>query len=247
MPNAGQRTQQAPKDMTPNPYQNGRYLKDNPTWHEEDSPWKAAQVLRMLEKNGLKPRTVTEVGCGAGGILLRMSDRLGPGVKFTGYEISPQAFRLCLPKTRPGLTFHQHDVMEEPRHPRFDLAMAIDVFEHVEDYYGFLRKFRGLAKHKLFHIPLDLSVQTLMRVSPILDERRRLGHLHYFTRETALETLKDTGYQVIDSFYTAGQMQLPNLTWKAELLKFPRGILFSLSPHLAVRILGGFSLMVLCE
>ena len=79
--------------------------------------------------------------------------------------------------------------------------MAIDVFEHVEDYFGFLRKLREKAEYKIFHIPLDLSVQTVLRSSPIIKGRKSVGHIHYFTKETALETLKDTGYEIIDYFY----------------------------------------------
>jgi len=44
--------------------------------------------------------------------------------------------------------------------------MAIRLFEHVEDYLGFLRKMKTKATFKVFHIPLDLSVQTVLRMSP---------------------------------------------------------------------------------
>jgi hypothetical protein len=74
----------------------------------------------------------------------------------------------------------------------FDIVMAIDVFEHVEDYFGFLRKLRGKAEYKIFHIPLELSVQSVLRSSIIIEGRKSVGHIHYFTKETALETLKDT-------------------------------------------------------
>lgn len=58
--------------------------------------------------------------------------------------------------------------------------------------------------------------------------------------------LKDTGYEVVDYFYTNGS-ELPNRGWKADLLRIPRKLLFSLNQDLTVRILGGFSLMVLAK
>ena len=55
-------------------YIDGRYESLHPTWHAEDSEWKGRQVIAMLRRNHLEPRTVCEVGCGAGGIL-RMLQR----------------------------------------------------------------------------------------------------------------------------------------------------------------------------
>ncbi|QOJ24011.1 MAG: hypothetical protein HRU78_10440 [Gammaproteobacteria bacterium] len=125
--------------------------------------------------------------------------------------------------------------------------MAIDVFEHIEDYFDFLRKFKTKAEYKIFHIPLDLSIQTVLRASPILTLRRSVGHIHYFTKETALETLKDTGYDIVDYFYTNSAIELPNRGWKANLMKLPRKLFFSVNNDLAVRVLGGFSLLVLAK
>ena len=76
----------------------------------------------------------------------------------------------------------------------------LDVFEHVEDYIGLVREVRPKAKYKLFHIPLDLSVQAVARRGGLLRRRDDHAHLHYFTKETALRTLMDVGYRVADGF-----------------------------------------------
>ncbi len=131
--------------------------------------------------------------------------------------------------------------------PYFDIVMAIDVFEHVEDYFGFLKKLREKAEHAIFHIPLDLSVQTVLRSAPIIKYRKSVGHIHYFTKETALETLKDIGYEIVDYFYTGSSLELPNRGWKANLLNAPRRLAFLVNKDLAVRLLGGYSLMVLAK
>jgi len=128
-----------------------------------------------------------------------------------------------------------------------DIVMAIDVLEHVEDYFGFLRRLRVMGDYKIFHIPLELSVQTVLRSSPIIKGRKTWGHIHYFTKETALETLKDTGYKVIDYFYTGHSLELPNRGLTASLLKIPRKLMFLINSDLAVRMLGGWSLLVLTQ
>ena len=226
-------------------YSDGTYLENNPTWHEEHSSWKARQIQKIIEKNALNFNKICEVGCGAGEILNQLSEQY-EGKKFYGYEISPQAFDLCKNKSKTDLTFFLEDLLAENTQ-YFDIVMAIDVFEHVDDYLGFLRRLKAKAEYKIFHIPLDLSVQTVLRSSEIVARRKLVGHIHYFTKETALETLKYTGYEIVDYFYTASSLELPNRGWKANLLKIPRKFAFSVNKDLGVRLLGGCSLLVLAR
>jgi hypothetical protein len=130
--------------------------------------------------------------------------------------------------------------------PAFDLLLCLDVLEHVEDYFGFLRGLRGKATHNIFHIPLVLSAQWVWRADPIMRERQQAGHLHYFTKETALATLRDTGYDVVDWFYTAGAIANPRSV-KARLASWPRRLLSGINQDWVVRVLGGYSLLVLAK
>jgi hypothetical protein len=227
-------------------YTDGTYLRNTGSWHQEDSPWKAYHIKTMLERNGLTPQTICELGCGAGEILNWLSRALPGDETLIGYEVSPQAYALCESRTNDRLTFRLGDLLEEEG-PPYDVVMAIDVLEHVEDYLGFLKRLKAKGRYKIFHIPLDLSVQSVWRVSPILKLRREVGHLHYFTKETALRTLEDAGYEIVDHFFTATAVELPNRGWKANLMKMPRRALFALRPDWAARILGGYSLMVLAR
>lgn len=227
-------------------YEDGTYFDNNPSWHAEDSPWKVKQIDKILKRNSLNPKTICEVGCGAGEILNQLSQLHVEGREYFGYEISPQAFNLSSNKSKTNLTFRFGDLFEDDI-AHFDVVMAIDVIEHVEDYFGFLRKLKEKAEYKILHIPLDLSVQTVLRSSPITKMRKSVGHIHYFTKESALQALTDTGYSIVDFFYTGGSLELPNRGWKANLLKIPRKIAFSLNKDLAVRLLGGYSIMVLAK
>ena len=133
-------------------YTTGKYLENNPSWHVGDSPWKSAQVLKMMRKHNLQPATVCEIGCGAGEIISRLRDELD-GAQCFGYEISPQAFELCLLKQRAGMRFVLGDLLETEE--KFDLLLCIDVFEHVPNYLSFLERLREHADHFIFHIPLQ--------------------------------------------------------------------------------------------
>ena len=125
--------------------------------------------------------------------------------------------------------------------------MLIDVFEHVEDYLGFLRRVAPLGRRLLCHVPLDMSAQMVARGEPIRTVREQVGHLHYFSKDTALATLRDAGYRIEATRYLGETIDTPNRTLRMKLAAWPRQICFGLAPDLAVRILGGYSLLVLCE
>jgi SAM-dependent methyltransferase len=226
-----------------NIYADGSYLDKNPLWHIEESPFKAKQILRMLQKNHLQPTTVCEVGCGAGEVLRLLQEKTDKACRFWGYDISPQAIKMCQSRANERLQFKLADIGRE-EDVFFDLILVLDVFEHVEDYFGFLEGIRPKSDLKIFHIPLDLSAQTVFRKQGLLKSRRLYGHIHYFTKDTALETLKDIGYEILDHFYTPRGIELATETVHKIVLPL-RKIFFSIRPDLAVRVLGGYGLLVL--
>jgi cyclopropane fatty-acyl-phospholipid synthase-like methyltransferase len=233
------------KDMTQNRYTDGRYLRENPSWHVEDSPWKAHQIVKILEKNKLHPTTFCEVGCGAGEVLGQLQQAY-PEALFKGWDISPQAIALAQTRANPTLSFEQGDLLTEPvlKTTPDDVLLALDVFEHVEDYFAFLRGLHHRSHYVVFHIPLDLSAQAVWRGLP-LRWRKEVGHLHYFTRDLALSALQETGYRILDTQYTAYAIDRPAPTLKARLARWPRRLAYALSPDQAALLLGGFCLMVL--
>jgi hypothetical protein len=90
------------------------------------------------------------------------------------------------------------------------------------------------------------SVQAVIRSSCIMALRSKVGHLHYFTKETALATVEYCNYSIQDYFYTTG-IDLPGQGWKANLVKLPRKLFFKLNEDFGVRLLGGYALMVLAK
>jgi len=224
-------------------YLDGAYLAHNPTWHAEHSAVKARWIDDILTRNTIKPTTIAEIGCGSGEILVELKRRR-PDAQFTGFDVSPQAYAICLPKQADGLEFKQGDFLESPLEG-LDLLLVIDVFEHVPDYLGFLASLQPRAKYAVFHIPLDLSVQALLRGTtyPIL--REQTGHLHYFIKYTALATLRECGYVIVDWNYTRSSQELPGKGMKTKIANIPRRIAQVIDEDLSARLFGGYSLMVL--
>lgn len=227
-------------------YTSGVYLEKNPTWHVEESPWKEKQIIRMLRRNHMMPKTICEVGCGAGEILKLLQEDVDRETVLWGYEISPQAFELAKGRENEKLHFKLADFTQE-QGVHFDLVLIIDVIEHLEDYFSFLRAIKSRGEYKLLHIPLDLSVQTVLRGSPLQGMHDSYGHIHYFSKESALQMLKDVGYEPLDYCYTALYVELPTKRMGRKLLLVPRKLLFAIHHDVAARILGGFSLLVLAK
>lgn len=228
-----------------NMYMNGEYLEKNPNWFVEESPFKVRQIMRMIEKNHLKVKTICEIGCGAGEVLRLLQEKMDAACCFRGYDISPQALDMCKRRANDRLEFRLADIAQESG-TFFDLMLILDVVEHIEDYFGFLNNIRSKSELKIFHFPLDLSVQAVLRRRGLLKRRELYGHVQYFTKETALATLEDVGYGVLDFFYTPRCIELGQ-EFVQKVARLPRRICFAMNPDITARILGGYSLLVLAR
>lgn len=229
-----------------NIYESGEYAKSNPSFHERDSEWKSSKILEIMKRNDLQPKSIIEVGCGAGEILRFIQSHLDRDIKLRGYDVSPQAFDIASKKSNDNLTFFLGDVNSFIHKLEYDILLMIDVFEHVEDYINFIRETKKLAKKHIFHIPLDISAQKVIR-NKHHALRETVGHIHYFTKDTALQTLEQAGYKIVDYMYTAGGYELPNRRFIQKILSIPRKVLYNINKDICVRLLGGYSLMVIAE
>lgn len=241
-------------------YTNGEYLKKNPQWHVHESPWKVQEITHMLMRNHLFPQTICEVGCGAGEVLRLLQQKLDPNCSFWGYEVAPQAFEMCQERANERLQFQLKDFTRE-QGVYYDLILMMDVIEHLDDYSTFLRDIKGKSQYKIIQLPLDLSVRSIL-FGEVGHYRERFGHLHYFTKEVALQMLDEMGYEVLDYFYTAEPVEpLPNsvdqptliqmkkyLGWtRRSIPRWSAQLCFALNEDVAARIWGQWRLLLLAK
>jgi SAM-dependent methyltransferase len=229
-------------------YTSGEYIERHKSWHIEDSQWKADRIYGILKRNNVQSNVIADIGCGAGGILHELALKDQFALTFKGFDISPQAIELAKKRESKNVMFYCKDLMDENERDIADVLLVIDVFEHVKDYINFLSRCKNLAKFKVYHIPLDIHVSSVVRDS-FNNLRRELGHLHYFTANSAIATLEDTGHEIVDQVYTDGAFGLsrqhPSI--KRTIGNIPRRLLSLCSVPLTARFLGGYSLLVLAK
>jgi cyclopropane fatty-acyl-phospholipid synthase-like methyltransferase len=225
-------------------YTDGSYLElSGGTWHLEDSPFKAKQIGRILARHPeIRPKSVCEIGCGAGGILSEVQKLLPGDTTFTGFEISPQAHAMSAQFSDAKCQFILGDAFADSS--SYDLILVMDVVEHVEDCFSFLRQCKTKGRWKLYHIPLETHATATLRG---LNDWDAIGHLHLFTIETAIKTVERSGQRVIDWMLTDGGLAKPNKALKTRIANLVRYPVAKLSEKLAARLLGGYSIMILAE
>ena len=116
-------------------YISGKYLETTSTWHAEDSPWKASQIKKIIDRNRLKPNNIAGIGCGSGSILDELSKQPDlQHVCFEGFDISPQAIEIAKKLESKRVKFSQEDILYNENGKQFDILLVIDVFERSEEH-----------------------------------------------------------------------------------------------------------------
>jgi SAM-dependent methyltransferase len=224
-------------------YSDGSYLKQNTDWHQEDSPYKAGLVIKMLERSDINFKRCADVGCGAGLVASLLAKKFGDKL-FIGFDTSKDVGQFWPENEADNLTFSLQDIINVQ--DRFDLVLCLDVFEHVDDYIGFLRELRQRGSRFIFNVPLDMSVAKLL-TGGLRYVREEVGHLHYFNTYTAIQTLIYTGYKIEHSFLSAMFRQTMPRNIRQAIMLAPRLLTSILGDKVAALLTGGYSLVVLAS
>lgn len=232
-------------DPTLDRYLNGDYAFKNPDWDSKDAKWKAAKLYKLLFDNRCQPSSIVEIGCGSGAILSAMRGYY-PETSMAGYDIAPEVRRFWKTAAEMDIHFEIADYLSMDK-PSPDLILVLDVLEHLGNPWEFLARLRLCSKLVAFHIPLDLSAISVVRESPLLNVREKVGHLHYFTRKLALSLLIESGFEIIDSRYTGAALNIPHPMLRTRMSRLLRRFVYAINRELGVLLLGGETLLVLAR
>ena len=226
-------------------YNNKTYLNQNPTWHQEDSAFKAGFIHSILSSNKITYNSVCEAGCGSGEVLVQLKKlNSSNAIQYTGFDISKEAIAMALKKEEPNLKFELKDITASDDKSAFDVLLVIDVIEHLQNYFSFLQSASKKSKYTVFHIPLDMFVWSLFREQMLIESKERVGHIHNFSEDFILSVLKDCGYKIIAKQYTEPDYR--SSSFKQSVVNSMKQMLFAISPRFCTKTLGGYSVLVLC-
>lgn len=138
---------------------------------------RAGEIVKMVKR--LKPKRILEVGCGEGFLLEKISrccDAELHGVDTNGgklWQASAKGF---------PCKFYVRNATKMPFDGNsFDLVIASEVIEHIEDYRKALSEIRRVAKkHIIISFPNEL-VLTLGRLFTLRFPAKYPHHKHSFT------------------------------------------------------------------
>ncbi len=227
-------------------YADGEYFADAQR-HSADATFKVSNFLtlflRVIKRKHLSVQTFVDVGCGSGDIVKGIADALKKSgfdsASFRGYDVSPHVLNI----KKAGVEYIHGDFCEA--NAEVDVVTLFDVFEHVPDPIGFLKRIAEQCKIVGLHIPLDDSLNFSLRNR----FRRRLqnpGHLISLNTVSALNLLALSGLRVVDYEYTFGFLAPSGHKTLLQKTVFPlRCLLAKINPWLLSKTFGGASLVVI--
>lgn len=148
-------------------------------------------ALRELVRLG-GVNLLIDIGSGQGDFLEKASSS-GAAARLAGFELSRTGVEISRTKV-PAAAVFQADLFAPPESIRHlsgmaDVAVCLDVIEHVDDPVGFLRRARQYLKPDGV---LLLSVPG----GPMSAFDRYIGHRTHFTKAKTSQTLSNAGFTV---------------------------------------------------
>lgn len=174
-----------------------------------DVRWKDGQMvhpkhrgaLELLDTAGDAGKRIVDFGCGPG-VFLDLLRQAGfdPNL-ISGVDISEDACRTCQAK---GLRAAHGDIFEFDG--QADVAVLIDVLEHIFDPDGFFSRLREIAPEAVIVAPNFSSykqrVEMLAGRVPFQNKVNRGGHVFFINHDVAREYFRKHGFEVVRERHT---------------------------------------------
>ncbi|MBI2588234.1 class I SAM-dependent methyltransferase [Candidatus Berkelbacteria bacterium] len=164
------------------------YEKDALAWNDAQLYNPATRHRRRIILNWLKPlqfKTVLEVGCGQGYLLDQICDCFS--VQCTGTDIAKSTI-LDNQKRNSRHHFAVLDIEKDILPNRFDLVIASEVIEHINDYQRAITNMTKMAnRYILITVPCS-------KVFPI---DKMVGHFRHYQPADLISELEKNGFQTL--------------------------------------------------
>jgi len=185
--------------------------------------WHIRRELKMLKREGFAPEQIADAGSGFGQYVFYLSKRY-PKAQITGLDIKQEQVDDCNQfftaiKRDVRVSFKYADLTKLEENEEWDLALSVDVMEHIEDDRTvFKNLYKGLKPGGILLIstPSDQGGSDVHHEhdESFIDEHVRDG---YGVTEID-EKLKEAGFSDIQIKYSYGRPG--KISWKLSM-KYP--------------------------
>jgi SAM-dependent methyltransferase len=155
--------------------------------------WKWARLEELIQGLGPAPASVLEFGCGSGEMLERAGKAFA-GARLRGIDLSERMVAMARQRL-PAAEVTCGGIGElEAFGPAVDLALAVDILEHLEDPVRAARALGRAGRRVALKIPLERRVVRLgLRRQRAGPEHHVAGHLHFWTLGESRALLRRAG------------------------------------------------------
>lgn len=237
-----------------NIYTTNEYLKKNPSLHEEDSPWKIEKIIPMVDKFighiDKKEINLLDVGGGAGLILKAVSayieEKHGKKVNKFSLDLSPKMLE-TQKANNPDLKLALNEDVRDTSlaNKKIDLALMIDVLEHIPEPIRALAEIRRISKYIIFKVPLEDNL--FNRIYDLFNNNKikkysfeTFGHINTYNLSKLFGQITGFAGQVINYYFANSCDYLrksayyqSSQTARSKLIYFLISSLFKVSPRLS--------------
>ncbi len=236
-------------------YTSGEFWDEIPDFLASQAPNKIRFLMEFIDfdmiVDGLSNKTITiaDIACGAGlvstGIAANLRERYPDlDVEVYGYDLSPQAIEVAKKLNSEGEficgDFNESEMV-------FDLALLVDVIEHVPDPDEFLQ---GAAERsRFFTVSFAMDDNLASRMSEARREATNVsGHISLFDDRRAVGLSEKFGKLRAASYIPNSMKRNIRVTRPLHVLTvIPRLVMQWLSPRLKGKVFGGESLYTFVE
>ena len=153
--------------MNSNMYQDGTYLRNNPSMHEEDSNYKFRHIRSLLEDLQFDAGALRILDIGGGGGLVgaqvcRYLASRGAQVECHAFDLSTEMLA-AQRDNNPYITVSTSDFTELASQGCYDLTLLIDVIEHIPDHHKMADDVSRISEHVLYNIPTERNLLDWLR------------------------------------------------------------------------------------
>jgi len=168
-------------------------------WLDIGARRKVDSIQLLLERNGVRPVTLLELGCGTGAVI-RECQRRGLAERYVGMDYSEEAIAYLLGHST-GISAVAADVTVPDALAGLsaDVVILSHVLEHLEDPTSVLRALNGLrCSHAVLEVPLeDLPIG---RIKSWVRTRvpNHAGHVQFYSGGSFEALVRDCGLVILD-------------------------------------------------